>query len=52
MPLPVSARDRLCHSPWLEYAREVAGLMRDKTLVWSIVTEDLPPLIAELEKIL
>jgi uncharacterized protein with HEPN domain len=35
----------------LEYAREATGLMRDKPRVWSTVTEDLPPLIAELEKI-
>ncbi len=36
----------------LEYAREAIGLMRDKTRVWSTLTEDLPPLIAELEKLL
>jgi hypothetical protein len=36
----------------LEYAREAIGLIRDKPRVWSTVTEDLPPLIAELVKIL
>jgi uncharacterized protein with HEPN domain len=36
----------------LEYAREAIGLMRDKPRVWSTITEDLPPLITELEKIL
>jgi uncharacterized protein with HEPN domain len=41
---------RLRHT--LEYAREAIVLMRDKTRIWSTVTEDLPPLIAELEKIL
>jgi hypothetical protein len=41
-------RVRLRHM--LEYAREAVGLMRDKTGEWSTVTEDLPPLIAELEK--
>jgi len=34
------------------YAREAIRLTRDKIRVWSTVTEDLPPLIAELEKIL
>jgi hypothetical protein len=36
----------------LEYAGEAIGLMRNKTGVCSTITEDLPPLIAELEKIL
>jgi hypothetical protein len=36
----------------LEYAREAIGLIRDKPRVWGTVTEDLPPLIAELVKIL
>ena len=36
----------------LEYPREATGLIRDKPRVWSTVSEDLPPLIAELEKIL
>jgi uncharacterized protein with HEPN domain len=36
----------------LEYAREAIGLMRDKDRVWSTITEDLPPLIVEFEKIL
>ena len=36
----------------LEYAREAIGLIRDTPRIWSTITEDLPPLIAELEKIL
>jgi hypothetical protein len=36
----------------LKYVREATGLMRDKPCVWSPITEDLPALIAELEKIL
>jgi uncharacterized protein with HEPN domain len=36
----------------LEDAHEAICLMRDKPRVWSTVTEDLPPLIAELERIL
>ena len=41
---------RLRHS--LEYVREAIGLMRDKTHVWSTVTEGLPPFIAKVEKTL
>jgi uncharacterized protein with HEPN domain len=47
---PHDPQVRLRHM--LEYGREAIGLMRDKTGVWSTITEDLPPLIAELEKIL
>ena len=36
----------------LEYAREAIGLNRDKPRVWSTITGDHLPLIAELEKIL
>jgi hypothetical protein len=36
----------------LKYAREATGLIRDKTRVCSTITEDLSPLIAELERIL
>ena len=47
---PHDPQVRLRHM--LEYGREGIRLMRDKSGVWSTVTEDLPPLIAELEKIL
>ena len=47
---PHDPQVRLRHG--LEYAREAVGLMHDKTGVWSTLTKDLPPLIAELEKIL
>jgi hypothetical protein len=47
---PHDPQVRLRHM--LEYGREAIGLMRDKVRVWSTIAEDLPPLIAELEKIL
>jgi hypothetical protein len=49
-PHDPQVRVRLRHM--LEYGREAIGLMRDKAGVWSTIAEDLPPLIAELEKIL
>jgi hypothetical protein len=47
---PHDPQVRLRHM--LEYGREAIGLLCDKVRVWSTITEDLSPLIAELEKIL
>ena len=48
---PHDPQVRLRHM--LEYGREAIGLILvDYDIIWSTIAEDLPPLIAELEKIL
>ena len=55
--LPESVRQQYPQIPWLQIIgtrnRLVHGYdLVDYDIIWSTVTEDLPPLIAELEKIL
>jgi uncharacterized protein with HEPN domain len=55
--VPVSERTRYSGIPWVQIVglrnRLIHGYDNvDFDILWEIVTKDLPPLIAELEKIL